>query len=79
MTFQPVTTEQFALLQARARAAGIAMDGPVGRASQFGAEVAWEYRSEERSLTMKCLQAPFFMTREAVEEKIQKLVRESLQ
>ena len=78
MAFQPMTPAQFAALQSKARAAGIAMDDAVGRASQFGAEVAWEYRPEEQSLTLECLRAPFFMSKEAVEARIAEMVRETL-
>ena len=58
MTFQPMTPAQFAALQTKAQGAGIAMDGAVGRASQFGAEVAWEYRPEEQSLTWSACTLP---------------------
>jgi hypothetical protein len=78
LVFREVLPEQFAALQARARAAGIEMNGPEGRAAQFGAEVAWKYLEQEKTLTLDCLRAPFFMTREAVLAKIEAMARESL-
>ena len=78
LVFREVLPEQFAALQARARAAGIAMDGPAGSAAQFGAEVVWKYLEQEKTLTLDCLRAPFFMSREAVLARIDTMVRDSL-
>jgi len=78
LVFSGITPEQFAVLTAKAQAAGIALNGNSGTAAQFGVEVAWNYTPETRELTLHCLSTPFFVKPEEVNAKIQKLVKESL-
>lgn len=76
--FAPVTPEQFAMLTAKARAAGISISGNSGIASELGVEVAWNYIPDMQELTLQCLDTPFFMSSDAVNAKLRALVQESL-
>jgi hypothetical protein len=78
LIFEGVTAAQFAVLAAKAQAAGIAFEGNRGRAMKFGAEVAWDYQPETGQLTLQCLQAPFFLSPQAVLAQIDAMVRESM-
>jgi hypothetical protein len=76
--FPGITPEQYAKLTAKAQSAGIALNGNSGTASKFGVEVAWNYSPETQELTLQCLRTPIFVKPEAVNAKIQALVRETL-
>jgi hypothetical protein len=76
--FSGITPEQFAILTAKAHAAGIDLNGNSGAASKYGVEIAWNYAPETQQLTLHCLHAPFFVKPEDVNAKIQALVKESL-
>jgi hypothetical protein len=77
MTFQSITPEQYALLIAKANAAGLALSGNSGTASRLGVEVTWNYTPESRMLVVQCLRTPFFLKPEEVNAKIEALVRET--
>lgn len=74
LTFSNVTPDQFAALAAKARAAGIALNGNTGSASKFGVEVAWNYIPATQQLTLHCLRAPFFMKLADVNAQMRALV-----
>jgi len=76
--FSGITPEQYAKLTAKAQAGGIAFSGNSGTASKFGVEVDWNYSPETQELTLQCLSTPFFVKPEAVNSKIQALVKETL-
>ncbi len=78
LVYSGVTPQQFAALAAKAQAAGIAFAGNQGKAMKFGAEVAWNYQPETGQLTLECLQAPFFLSPQAVLAQIDSMVRESM-
>ena len=77
MTFQSITPEQYALLIAKANAAGLALSGNSGTASRLGVEVTWNYSPESCLLVVQCLRTPFFLKPEEVNAKIEALVRET--
>jgi len=76
--FSGITPRQFSLLAAKARAAGIGLDGNSGTASRYGVEVAWNYVPETLELTLHCLRAPFFVKVEDVNARMRALVKETL-
>lgn len=78
LVFSPITPEQFALLTQKASAAGIPMSGDSGTASSFGVEVSWNYSAAALQLSLQVLKTPFFMGPEAVNAKIQELVKETV-
>ena len=76
--FSGITPEHYARLTAKAREAGIDLNGNSGTASKFGVEVAWHYAPDVQQLSLHCLRTPFFVKPEEVNAKIQALVKESL-
>ena len=78
LVFSSITPNQFARLTQKASAAGISMSGDSGTASSFGVEVSWNYSAAARQLTLQVLKTPFFMGTEAVNAKIEALVRETV-
>ena len=76
--FKDITTEQWTTLIAKAKAAGIDLDGNSGTASKFGVDVAWNYVPGTQELTFQCLNAPFFVKPQDVYAKIQALVKETV-
>ncbi len=76
--FPGITPEQYAKLMARAQSAGLNLSGNSGTATKFGVEVTWNYSPEAQELTLQCLRTPIFVKPEAVNAKIQALVKETL-
>jgi hypothetical protein len=76
--FSGITPDQYAKLTAKAEGAGITLGGNSGTASKFGVEVAWNYSPETQELTLQCLRTPIFVKPDAVNAKIQALVKETL-
>jgi hypothetical protein len=76
--FAGITPEQYAVLTAKAKAAGIDLSGNNGTASKFGVEVTWSYAPDKQELTLQCLKAPFFVSGEDVDAKFRALVKETL-
>lgn len=76
--FQGITPEQYTRLVAKAKAAGIDLNGNSGTASKFGAEIAWNYNPSAQELTLQCLKNPFFMSAADINTRLHSLVTESL-
>ncbi len=76
--FEGITPAQYSRLVAKAKAAGIELNGNSGTASKYGVEVAWNYAPETQELTLQCLKTPFFVSSADVDSKIQTLVKESV-
>ncbi len=76
--FKGVSPEQYSQLVARAKGAGIDLNGTSGTASKFGVEIAWNYSEDARELTLQCVKTPFFVKAADVDAKIRTLVTESL-
>jgi len=76
--FQGITPEQYAHLVAKAKASGFDLNGNSGTASKFGASIAWNYNPTAQELTLQCLKAPFFMSSNDINARLQSLVKENL-
>jgi len=76
--FRNVNPEKYAILTAKASAAGIKMSGNSGTASQFGVEVSWSYSPQACELTVQCLDTPFFVSPDTVNAKIKSLVEQTV-
>jgi hypothetical protein len=76
--FTGITPEQYEVLAAKAKAAGIDIAGNSGTASKFGVEISWNYSPETKELTLQTLKTPFFMKAADVDAKVKSLVNESL-
>ena len=76
--FTGIVPEQFAKLTAKAKAAGIDLNGNYGSATRFGVKVTWTYSPDSLQLVLQCLQKPFFVSGDDVNAKLQDLVKQSL-
>lgn len=76
--FHGVSRSQFGRLTEQARAAGIEMNGNRGRASKMGVEVEWNYSEEREELVLTCLETPFFVSVNQVDEKLRSLVNAAI-
>jgi hypothetical protein len=64
----PMSESQFAGLAERAKEQGIALDGREGVIEKMGVKARWVY--DGANLTVDVLDKPFFLSREAVEERL---------
>ncbi len=76
--FDDITAEQFEKLQAKAKTAGIPLEGASGEATKMGIHFGWNYEQAEGRLTVQCLQVPFFVSCSDVNARIESLVKETL-
>jgi hypothetical protein len=72
--FSKVTSEQFACLTEKAKAAGIDIAGNNGIAARDGIEITWSYDPGGQTLSIRCTSAPFFVSCGRVNSKIHDLV-----
>ena len=63
-----MTEEQFEALAGRAKAQGIALAGREGVIEKMGVKAKWGF--DGAMLTVDVLEKPFFLSKEAVEEKL---------
>jgi hypothetical protein len=78
LAFSRITPEQFATLCAKAKDAGIELDGSSGTTSKYGVEVRWDYDTAQRRLVLEVLKTPFFIDAADVYAKLRSLVNQSL-
>jgi hypothetical protein len=76
--FTGITPSKFANLEQQARAAGIDMNGPSGRASKMGIEIEWNYSEQTQELVLTCLKTPAFVSADQVNTKMRSLVNQVL-
>jgi hypothetical protein len=67
-----MTEEQFEALEMRAREQGIDLTGREGTIEKMGVKARWGF--DGAMLTVEVLEKPFFLSRDAVEEKLRKLL-----
>jgi len=63
-----MTAEQFAGMVEKARAQGIVLEGREGTIEKMGVKARWGF--DGAMLTVDVLEKPFFLSKEAVEEKL---------
>jgi hypothetical protein len=63
-----MTEEQFQALAGKAKAQGIALEGREGVIEKMGVKAKWGF--DGANLTVDVLEKPFFLSKEAVEEKL---------
>jgi hypothetical protein len=63
-----MTAEQFAAMVGKARAQGIVLEGREGMIEKMGVKARWGF--DGATLTVDVLEKPFFLSKEAVEEKL---------
>ena len=77
-TFTGVTQDQFNSLLEKAAAAGIAISGNSGSASQQGITISWNFDLAAQTLTLECTGKPFIVPCGTINSKIHDLVESSL-
>lgn len=73
-TFNNITPDKWAALRAKAAQSNIALNGDSGQTSQQGFTFSWEYDAASATLTIQCLEHPFWASCGAVSGKVHDLV-----
>ena len=63
-----MTEEQFGQVVGKARAQGIVLEGREGTIEKMGVKARWGF--DGATLTVDVLEKPFFLSKEAVEERL---------
>ena len=77
-TFDGITAEKWQILKAKATENGIALNSDTGQASQQGFTFSWKYDAASATLTIQCLDRPFWVPCGLIESKVQDIVSRSL-
>jgi hypothetical protein len=72
--FSAVTTEQFSCIVAKAAAAGISITGNAGEMSKSGFKVQWQFDPAASTLTIQCIDHPFFVSCGTVNSRVHDIV-----
>jgi hypothetical protein len=76
--FNGVTPAAWDSVKARAAGAGLEMTADSGTLSKSGFTIDWNYDACERSLTVTCTKAPFFLKWETVNAKIKEAIEKQI-
>jgi len=78
LTFKNISREKFQAVRARIRAQAevVSIAGDMGTAEGNGFKAQWTYDEPNQTLTIQCLQKPFFVSESLVADKIHVLVTE---
>jgi len=77
-TFDGVTPEKWQILQVKATENGVTLNSDAGQASQQGFTFSWRYDAASATLTIQCLDRPFWAPCGAIHSKVQDIVTSSL-
>ncbi len=73
--FQGVTQERFACIVTQAEAAtGLVLNGNSGQAEAKGIRVEWEFDPMSETLTIHCLDKPFFLPCGMIATQVEQVV-----
>jgi hypothetical protein len=72
--FSNITRERWVGMQSKALQVGVELIGDSGQASQKGFTFNWNYDKDAQTLTIQCLDHPFFAPCALVNSKLQELV-----
>jgi hypothetical protein len=72
--FSNIARERWVGMQSKAAQIGVELTGDSGQASQKGFTFSWNYDEEMQTLTIQCLDHPFFAPCSLVNAKMQELV-----
>jgi hypothetical protein len=73
-TFSNVTADKWLVLQTKAAADNISLNGASGETTQEGFTFTWQYDAASATLTIQCLNHPFWASCGSVNDKIHDLV-----
>ncbi len=78
LTFNGITQERFQAIAIQVKAqTGVAVSGNTGTAAQSGFRLTWNYVPGAQTLTIQCLDKPFFAPASMVQSKITDLVEQT--
>ena len=75
-TFTGITQSRFDCLVQKAQAAGIAISGNSGVASQDGITIRWQFDPGAQTLELQCTGTPFFLSCGTINGEIHNIVDE---
>lgn len=75
--FSNISREKWGRVQSKASQNNIILSGDAGEVSEQGFTFSWRYESGSESLTIQCLKHPFWATCDAVNGKVNELIKES--
>jgi hypothetical protein len=75
--FSNITRERWVGMQSKALQVGVELIWDSGQASQKGFTFNWNYDEDAQTLTIQCLDHPFFAPCALVNSKLQELVANS--
>jgi hypothetical protein len=78
LTYTDITAEWMNAVIARITEAGYEAPGFEGQATMRGFTMAWKYDPEAQTLHIQCLNAPWFISCNMVNSRIDQYVREAL-
>jgi hypothetical protein len=73
-TFNNITPDQWQALQAKAAANNIPINGSSGTATQQGFTFTWQYDAASGTLTIQCLDHPFWAPCGTINSRVHDLV-----
>jgi hypothetical protein len=73
-TFSNISPEKWVTLQTKAAQNNINLEGDSGQTSQQGFTFSWQYDAASATLTIQCLEHPFWAPCGAVNGKVHDLV-----
>ena len=74
--FHGITSELWASIETRVRAAGIDVEHDQGTAIIGPVDLRWDYEPDTQDLIVQCMSKPFLVTCHAVNDKIIDLFRQ---
>ena len=78
LVFSEVSRATWEAMKADAVREGIALNSDAGTLSKAGFTIDWNYDAGDRSLTVTCTKAPFFLKCDAINAKIRELIGKRL-
>jgi hypothetical protein len=78
LVFHDVSPAHYEKLVAKSHAVGIDLSGTSGGALRHGVEVIWSYDPSTGRLMIQCIQTPFYLSCQDVNQRIHNVVTESL-
>ena len=73
-TFTNITSDRFAAIQQKAAQSGINITGNSGQTNQQGFTFSWQFDPTAQTLTIQCLDHPFFAPCGTINGKIHDLM-----
>ena len=74
--FEGITEQKFNCIVKRAEeSTGILLDGHAGQAGANGIQITWEFDVTAQTLSIRCVERPFFLPCGVVEAQVEGLIK----